>query len=277
MPVVAFGDLERSCWRFYGPVQLAVAKRGRRQALIVAISIEFLLEMETVGMPRSREQVILNFHGIGTPNPCVPNDEIPYWVSEQQFIDIVDNVVELRMQGHDIRFTFDDGNKTDVSVGAPILASRKLRAEFFILTGRLNGDRYVVARDIEVLVDMGMSVGLHGKDHVDWRALDPSALHTETGAARAMLEEITGLPVAAVSIPFGLYNRRVITHLKSLEFQNIYTSDGGTTNPNVQVKARTSLRSDMTKESIRDILEGRQSLKTQIRRALSMTYRQKIA
>lgn len=151
-----------------------------------------------------------------------------------------------------------------------------MRADFFLLTGRLSSNRYLAEDDIRALVDLGMGVGLHGHDHVDWRKLDAQSLHAETVAAWARLTEIIGGPVMMVSIPFGAYNRRVIAHLRSQGFAEIYTSDGGTARAGALIRARTSLRSDMSSGTIENILTARQSLCTRMRRAVSSFRRQRL-
>jgi peptidoglycan/xylan/chitin deacetylase (PgdA/CDA1 family) len=231
--------------------------------------------MEIIGMRRPRKQIFLNFHGLGTPHRRVPDPEIPYWATEERFTAIIDEIVKHRDRGRDIRLTFDDGNLSDLTIGAPIIASRGISAEYFVLAGRLDDERYLSPDDIAELLDMGMSIGLHGRNHVDWRTLDPSELQDETFTARDELQAITGFPVSKVSVPFGRYDRHVIEHLDSLRFQTIYTSDGGPTRPDARIKARTSFRSDMTAQAVQKVLSGHLSLKRRIRRLLSMNPRQK--
>lgn len=217
-------------------------------------------------------QVVLTFHGIGKPSPRASEDEGPFWLSERFFCEIVDRVAEMRMQGHDVQITFDDGNRSDICKAVPILMSRGLNAQFFPLTGRLSNPDFLTARDLKMLVGMGMSVGLHGRDHVDWRGLSKAHLDSEIRSSRAALEEILECSVETVSLPFGSYDRGVISHLKSLAFRTIYTSDGGPTKPRSAVKNRTTVRSDMTIMQVWGILEGRQSLKARVRRAFKTVF-----
>lgn len=220
--------------------------------------------------------VIVNFHGVGTPHEDVPDDEKPYWVSERLFTGTVDRIAELRAQGHDIRITFDDGNRSDIDIAARVLSERQMRADFFVLTGRIGWERYLTPYDIRMLVEMGMGVGLHGRDHVDWRRLDPSDLEAETVAARAALAQVAGGPVTMVSVPFGAYDRPVIAHLKRLRYVEIHTSDGGTAADGALILPRTSIRSDMSAERIEAILTAREGPVPRLRRALSMFLRQRV-
>ena len=223
------------------------------------------------------ECVIVNFHGIGEPHAGVPVDEVPYWISEELFTDIVDRVVDARAHGRDIGLTFDDGNRSDIEIAAPVLMSRGLRADFFVLTGRVDEAHYLGSDELKALVDMGMGVGLHGQDHVDWRRLDAGGLRRETVTARDRLADLLGKEVSMVSVPFGAYDHAVLAQLRSLGYDEIHTSDGGTTRRGRQVLSRTSIRSDMTSAEIDRILSGREPVVARVRRRLAVKLRQHVA
>ncbi|MCW5701087.1 MAG: polysaccharide deacetylase family protein [Bradyrhizobium sp.] len=217
---------------------------------------------------RAALQCVLNFHGIGEPHPGVSNDEAPYWLSRERFRMVLNQVTDLRHTGRNIVLTFDDGNLSDLTVAAPILAEHNLQAEFFVLTGRLNDPKYLSPDGLRTLRDMGMRIGLHGQDHVDWRELSPEALRQETTIARKQLARIIEAPIYNVGIPFGAYDRRIITHLIQEGFSAIYTSDGGYARSDAQVRPRTSLRADMSDDLIEIILRDGFNLRTRLRRRM---------
>lgn len=221
-------------------------------------------------------QCILNFHGIGTPHDGVLPDEVPYWLSAARFAEVADRVRDRRANGQDIRLTFDDGNLSDLEIAAPVLAERGLAAEFFVLTGRLDQAHYLSREGVHSLLEIGMRIGLHGRDHVDWRRAGPEELDHEVSVARARLEDILGRKVDNVGIPFGAYGRREIAYLKGQGFGTIYTSDGGHVSSTARVKARTSLRSDMSLDDIDDILAAREPVHAQARRAVSVFLRRHV-
>lgn len=215
---------------------------------------------------------ILNFHGIGTPHDGIDASERPYWVSEDFFARVVD-LVGARDNPERVRWTFDDGNRSDLTIGARLLGERGLTADFFLLTGRFDDPRYLSPADARLLVSMGMRIGLHGRDHVDWRRLTPDRLMAETVAARADLAEAAGTAIDRVAIPFGAYNRRVIAHLKRCGFRRIYTSDGGPSRTGDRICSRTSVRDDMMLEQIAALIDGRVPLVSKLRRTVSSTVR----
>jgi peptidoglycan/xylan/chitin deacetylase (PgdA/CDA1 family) len=210
-------------------------------------------------------QIVINFHGIGAPPAAIEDDERPYWVD----IDMFTKIVERAAPRPEVSFTFDDGNRSDLEQAAPLLARLGRTGEFFVLTGRLDRAGYLTPADLHALRDMGMGIGLHGRDHVDWRRLDEAALAAETIEARNTLSQAAGCPIDTVSVPFGAYNRSLIKHLFSCGYAAINTSDGGTTDTTASIRNRTSVRCDMSPETIDAIIAGRSAPAAALRRTLS--------
>jgi len=223
----------------------------------------------------SVRNIILNFHGIGTPHADVDASERPYWIDESFFRRIVDMAL-ARPDADRVLWTFDDGNRSDLTIGARVLAEAGRRGMFFLLTGRFGHPDYLSHDDARALAAMGMEIGLHGRDHVDWRHVPPAQLAAETVDARAMLAEVVGRPVDRVAIPFGAYNRKVIAHLQRCGFSRIYTSDGGACRPNQRISNRTSIRCDMSLDRVAAILDDRASLARRLKRNLSTNLRRYI-
>lgn len=217
-------------------------------------------------------QIILNFHGLGDPPAYVDDAERPYWISAELF----DELVSRTSARADIAYSFDDGNLSDLTIAAPTLQRFGRVGEFFILTGRLDRDGYLLPEHLQELRDMGMEIGLHGRDHVDWRSLDDKGLDEETIGARQVLSAALGRTIESVSIPFGAYNRRVVRHLMRCGYSAIYTSDGGTAPTGARIKSRTSIRSDMSRARLDEVVGGRSSASVGAKRALSTFLRRHI-
>lgn len=211
---------------------------------------------------------ILNFHGIGIPHKSVDQGEAPYWVSVDRFHRILDQIETHRERGHQIKITFDDGNRSDMEIAVPELRKRGLIGHFFVLTGRCEDPRYLSAAEIRALADSEMLVGLHGRDHVDWRRIDDPTLEAETVTARATLSDMAGMPIDTVGIPFGGYDRRVMRQLKRTGFSEIYRSDGGLASDRTRLRHRTSIRAGMSDSFIESVLAGRESPMRRMKRAL---------
>lgn len=222
--------------------------------------------------PPAQMEVVLNFHGIGKPPEGIPATETPYWVSELFFRDIIEMAQSVETENR-ISVTFDDGNLSDLDIAMPILRDNSLSGSFFVLTGRLNKAGYLGSDHLTRLLDAGMTIGLHGRDHVDWRKLDPDGLGEETEMSRDILQQAAGVKIDSVGIPFGAYNRNVIAVLKHQGFAKIFTSDGGITNTAARIKERNTIRCDMTVDGVRDIILGNETTKNRLRRRASCLVR----
>ena len=129
------------------------------------------------------------FHGVGTPGRELEPGEDPYWVTRDAFLAIVDELATWPS----VRISFDDGNASDVEIGLPALVERDLRADFFVLAGRLGAAGSLDAAAVRELREQGMTIGSHGMAHRSWRAMDPSTRDAELVTARERLAEVAGV------------------------------------------------------------------------------------
>lgn len=219
-----------------------------------------------------RKSIVLNFHGIGTPQRALDPGEAPYWVSIDQFTSMLDAVVQHPNRSN-IGLTFDDGNKSDRTIALPLLQERGLTADFFVLTGRLGKEGSLDPMDVRALRDTGMGIGSHGIDHLDWSQLDPEALSVDLSKSKARLEDICGMPVTMAGIPFGLYNARVLRALRATGYEIAYSSDRGPMRPGDFPRPRTSVRGDWSSAEMTAALSGRMSVLKRLRRMVGMTYK----
>ena len=191
------------------------------------------------------------FHGIGTPARELEPGEAPYWVTESEFLRILD----LLAARDDVRLSFDDGNASDVEIGLPALRERGLDATFFALAGRLDEPGSLSGDDLRALVGAGMTIGSHGMDHVPWRGLSPADVTRELAAARALLAEASGTPIREAALPLGRYDRTTLGHLRRLGYTAVHTSDRRTARAGAWLQPRHSVRAGDTAESVaRDVL-----------------------
>ena len=217
----------------------------------------------TVG---SGSVLTLNWHGIGTPQrPFDPGEEAT-WVSTDHFQQVLDVLVDRP----DVRITFDDGNASDVEIALPRLVERGLTAQFFVLAGLLGRPGRLDADGVRELARSGMAIGSHGWAHRDWRELRPDEVATELAEAPRLLADLVARPVTEVAIPFGSYDRRVLSRLRTAGVARAYTSDGGRARPDQWLQARNSLRAVTTAAQVRALLEHRPSRLTRARRGAVM-------
>lgn len=201
-------------------------------------------------------ELVLNFHGIGTPHAGVGPQERAVWMSREHFVHLLDYIVQRRAADTAVAITFDDGNVSDVEIALPELLRRKLTATFFVCAGRLGAPGYLSPGAVRDLLGAGMAVGSHGMHHRDWRKLDDAALAEEIGAARKRLADACGRPVVAAAIPFGSYDRRVLAKVRAEGFASVYTSDGGFARRDAWLKPRNTLGQASRQENITRLLAG---------------------
>jgi peptidoglycan/xylan/chitin deacetylase (PgdA/CDA1 family) len=189
----------------------------------------------------------VTFHGVGDPGRPLDAGEAAVWIDTDALLASLDAV-----RGRaDVRITFDDGNRSDVDVALPALLERGLTATFFVLAGRLREPDYLTEEDILRLEESGMSIGSHGMDHVDWRSLDSVALRRELADSRTILERITGRQVTEASVPFGSYDRRVLSAARSEGgYRHVYTSDGGPASCAAWLQGRNTVHASNPTEAL---------------------------
>lgn len=220
-------------------------------------------------------RIILNFHGLGEPKRTLEAGEARYWISPDLFDEAIERAAFLRNRVL-TDFTFDDGNLSDLEIAAPRLASAGIKAQFFVLAGRLDQKGALGPADIKQLQRMGHGIGNHGLDHASWRSLDDAGLDRELLDARRMLEAVTETPIRSAAIPFGQYNARVIQALKKAGYDKAYSSDGGAAHANAYPNPRTSLTATMTGAEIENIILGRESATRTLRRNATMMLKRMI-
>jgi peptidoglycan/xylan/chitin deacetylase (PgdA/CDA1 family) len=214
--------------------------------------------------------VNITVHGIGPTSRTLDPGEEHTWVSVGQF----ERALDAAVGRDDVRITFDDGNASDLEIGLPRLVERGLKAEFFVLAGEFGKPGRIDAAGVRALLSAGMSVGSHGWAHRDWRKLTDAEAEREIGEANRVIGEVTGEPVTSVAIPFGSYDRIVLTRLRRAGVRRAYTSDGGTARRGQWLQARNSLRHDLDAEWVRQVFSGKASPMVHARRIVARQVKQ---
>jgi peptidoglycan/xylan/chitin deacetylase (PgdA/CDA1 family) len=207
-----------------------------------------------------RNRVNVCFHGIGTPQRELEDGEARYWIPEDTFHRIADDLV-----GRDVAISFDDGNLSDLEIGLPALQQRGLTATFFVLAGRLDDPGSLQPEHVKALADAGMTIGTHGMRHIPWRGLDDATQHAELVEARDRLRAAAGTPVDDAALPLGRYDRRLISALRRQGYRTVFTSDRRWARPDAWLQPRFSARSEDTPESFRRDVLTPQPLPTHVK------------
>ncbi len=153
-------------------------------------------------MNKQDNQAVLMFHGIGTAEHPLEAGEDAYWIGWDFFDAVLGHCAALGPKSD--MFTFDDGNASDLEA-ARRMRARGVSGHFFILVGRLGQAGYLSVDDVKELMSLGMEIGLHGRDHRDWRKVDDRTLHSEIDDARAELTTICNRPITTVAKGAGIW------------------------------------------------------------------------
>lgn len=224
-------------------------------------------------MARRATRSILMFHGIGTPPVAIPDDEHAYWVDWNLFDEVIDYCGTLPLQAD--RLTFDDGNISDLEA-ARRMRRAGLSGSFFVLVGRIGAPGYLGEEDLRELIDLGMEIGLHGRDHRDWRRVDDATLVSEIDRAREELAAICARPIEYLAIPYGAYDRRVWTYLQNSAFRRIYTSDRGVSAEESRFIRRNTVTRQSSFAQIVSMLHDDVPPQTRLRRAVMPVLKRRI-
>jgi peptidoglycan/xylan/chitin deacetylase (PgdA/CDA1 family) len=167
---------------------------------------------------------------------------------------MLEAILDELLKCEDFALTLDDANQSDVRIVLPALRVRKLKAIFFITTGKLGQQGYLTQKDIKTLVDLGMEIGTHGMYHRDWRKLKDDDLSIEVCDSKKILEGITGQEIQKVSCPYGSYDRRVLHFLRKTNYHKVYTSDKGWAQSEWWIQPRNSLHATDNPQTLATIL-----------------------
>lgn len=215
----------------------------------------------------------INFHGIGCPQRALEPGEEPYWINVERFEALLD-AIALKPESY--RISFDDGNLSDYAIALPRLLARGLKADFFVLTGRIGQAGSLGPEEIAALGHAGMGIGSHGKTHRDWCLMDAATLKNELEESKDVLARLSGRPVTAAAIPFGRWNARVLRAMRFAGYEIAWSSDGGRMRQDTFLRPRLSVRADMNVAVFHEVLAGRLGMVQALRRGLGMTFRRLI-
>lgn len=127
--------------------------------------------------------------------------------------------------GHHLVVTVDDGARSAVTA-AEELGRRGWKAHFFVTTERLGTRRFLDAAAVRDIHAAGHLVGTHSHTHPDiFRDLSDERMRSEWRDSCRCLEDITGGPTVAASVPGGDASARVCRSAADAGLQYLFTSD----------------------------------------------------
>ena len=185
------------------------------------------------------------FHGIGDPPAHISAEELPYWIPEQDFREFIREAKRVAYaEGLQLVPTFDDGNRSDFHIAAPVLVDNKLPGLFFPCTGRIGRQGYLTEADLRTLNGHGFEIGSHGIHHVPWTRLSQNAAYREIAHSKAVIERILGHDIASAALPFGYYDAAALRLLRESGYKAVYSSAPGLSPPDSWFRHRWCYHGD---------------------------------
>lgn len=139
----------------------------------------------------------------------------------------IDSALNNQSGGSFLCLTFDDGYVSDWDIVMPLLLDSNSRATFFIVTDWINKPGYLYVHHIREMHRRGMQIGSHSSSHPDLLTLNQSSIRRELLYSRLYLEDLLGSSVSTFSVPFGSYDKSVLTQVYECGFKYCCTSRHG--------------------------------------------------
>ncbi len=106
--------------------------------------------------------------------------------------------------------TFDDGYRDVAEVAWPVLRELGMPATIFIIPGHVGYGAFLTWDQLIALVEDGAAVGSHTLDHVRLKGAEEGEMRRQLQESRRKLEKRLGVPVMAISYPYGAYDVQVV-------------------------------------------------------------------
>lgn len=154
--------------------------------------------------------------------------------------------------------TFDDGYASHLDLVAPLLLRYRFSGTFFVVPALIETQGYLSWQDLRKLAFLGMEIGSHGMSHRPLTGLAPQDIEQELTMSKHRLEEQLGVPIRALAIPRGAWNRQILEATQRAGYEAVWLSHIGTngreTNP--FALRRVVVRQPFSAEHLVSMVEG---------------------
>ncbi len=184
-----------------------------------------------------KRALVINYHEIVTKHERSKN---PFEVLKKSFkqqmqliadkdipvIRLDDWLYNDNVPDYSIIISFDDGNKSDISIVLPILRHFNFKASFFPTVGEINKQGRLNWSDLKEIVKYGNSIGSHGFTHIPLiqAKRNDFDIDIELKNSKAQLENNLGIKISSFSLPFGIYNDYILERIKIFNYDSALTT-----------------------------------------------------
>lgn len=133
--------------------------------------------------------------------------------SEQRVLGLVDFLSLRESKGKvdqkAVILTFDDGCSGFLTLARPILLKLAYPATIFVIPDKIGQPGFLNWDELKVLSGEGFSIQSHTLSHKALIDLSAEEIKKELAYSKSLIEERLGKKVRYLSIPMGMYNKRV--------------------------------------------------------------------
>ena len=160
-----------------------------------------------------------------------------------------------------VKFTFDDGGISFLTLIAPVLEKYGFKGIFFIATKYIDTSGFLTKGQIKELANRGHQIASHSHSHPDNIAsLEYDIIKQEWKDSCIILESILGHSVTCASIPNGDSSSYVVQAAREVGINVLYTSEPTTKEKNlydVKLVGRYVVTDDMEASDLMRIINDR--------------------
>jgi len=154
------------------------------------------------------------------------------YVEEKQY-KTADTKIFTKFENSDrekkVMFTFDDGYEGNYRLVFPALKKYNMKGVFFISTDLVGKDNMLSWENLKGMSKEGMDIQSHTVTHRPLVKLSDKEIKKELYLSRIILEDNLNKNVEFLSLPHGLYNKKVLESAKETGYKAIFCSYPGYT------------------------------------------------
>jgi peptidoglycan/xylan/chitin deacetylase (PgdA/CDA1 family) len=147
------------------------------------------------------------------------------WLAGQGFTTRL--LTDAPKSASDVVLTFDDGDESWMTTALPLLTERGMVAEFCITSDYVGRPGMIGPEAVRELVGAGMGIQSHARTHRPLAALPPEELAEELTTSKERLEEWSGRPVVALTLPGGRGGAREFRAARAVGYRLVLNSVPG--------------------------------------------------
>jgi peptidoglycan/xylan/chitin deacetylase (PgdA/CDA1 family) len=158
--------------------------------------------------------------------------------------------------------TFDDGWADNYTNVLPILKEYGLRATIFVITGFIGRSNYMDWQQLREMSEAGISIQSHTVSHKPLAQLSKAEVEYEFEISKKTVEDHLGKHVHFLSIPHGVFNKKVLEIARDSDYHAICTSEPGYSHEykNLPVMKRINISEQFQIGTFKKILERNEAV-----------------